>query len=327
MPRSKAVRKDLSKGWNELYELWKLPLAKKVKNSESLLSQALNTHKRPVVCWSGGKDSGATLHLTLKIDRDIPVIFVETGVDFEETKKFVRKLAKSWKLNLFIAKPKRGDDFWAIGGRYGWPIYGKNIASNVERARRTGNLRPQLSKLERKLVNGGLHISTKCSELLLEKPTKLKEEELGADAKIIGLRAEESRARVRLWVDHGDQYFVKRYFGRGRGIWKVNPIAVWTEKDVLGYHEKHNIPICDLYKMGYPRNGCWPCAMAIRNGQLRRLRKIYPKLFNKLMLETAMGKELMRAKNMAIGKREGKNYSAKDIKKLLEVEPDAFDSL
>ncbi|GAI03484.1 unnamed protein product, partial [marine sediment metagenome] len=180
----------------------------------------------------------------------------------------------------------------------GWPIFGKNIASNVERANRSGNIRPQMSKLEKLLAKNKLHISAKCAHYIQEKPSKKIEKDLNSDLKIIGLRASESRARVRLWVDHGDFYKVKDYFGKKKEIWKLNPIATWTEEDVWEYHNKYEIPRCKLYDIGYSRNGCWSCAMGIRNGQLERLRFGHPKLFKHLIYKTEMGKEIFRAEKI-----------------------------
>ena len=67
--------------------------------------------------------------------------------------------------------------------------------------------------------------------------------------------------------------------------------------------------------------------MAIRNGQLKRLRNNHPKLFKKLLIDTPMGKELMRAKDFATGSRLKKNYSVNDVEKLLKQHPDAFNTL
>jgi 3'-phosphoadenosine 5'-phosphosulfate sulfotransferase (PAPS reductase)/FAD synthetase len=225
------MRKDLSAGWSRLNRLQKWDFERKVGHSHRLLEFVLGKHKQPVVCWSGGKDSTVVLSLVKKHYPDIPVIYVDSRVEFPEGRRFVKHVAKIWKLNLIVAKPSEKDAFWKVGSRFGWPIFRKNIASNVERAVRTGNIREQLSPLEKFLAQNRVHISARCCEYLQEKPSKEVEELLKADLKIVGLRAHESRARVRLWVDHGDYFYVKRYFGRNRGIWKANPISIWTEED------------------------------------------------------------------------------------------------
>jgi 3'-phosphoadenosine 5'-phosphosulfate sulfotransferase (PAPS reductase)/FAD synthetase len=326
MPRPAHLRKDMHQGWKELYEYWNWDLSKRVEYSHDLLHSIFKNHQKPVVCWSGGKDSTVVLHLARQCRPAIPVIYIDSGVEFPETIQFIDLLVDLWNLNTIIKRPKEGEGFWDIGSKYGWPIFGKNIASNVERAIRTGNIRPQMSLLERILAENKIHISARCSEFIQEKPSKEAEKLLGADVKIIGLRASESRARVRLWVDYGNYYFVKHYFGRNRGIWKASPIAIWTDKDIREYHKIYGIPYCELYDKGYPRNGCWPCAMGIRNGQLRRLRENHPDLFEYLITQTAMGEELLRAK-IILTKSQNTPFQVKNLRLLLDLFPDFFDRM
>lgn len=317
MPRNKEFQNDLSEGWKTLYKLWRLPLDEKIKSSTAILDEVFSRHKNPVVYWSGGKDSTVVLHQVLQYDKNIPVIFNDSLIEFPETYEFIEKLANDWKINLHITKPDT--NLWEIGKKYGWPILGKNISSNVERARRTGNFRKQLSKLEVDLAKNGLNISTKCSVLLREEPAKKLEKELEVDVKIIGLRADESRARVRLWVDHGSHYYVKQYFNKKEGMWKASPITIWTDDDIWEYHKKFNIPYARLYDMGYPRNGCWPCAMAIRNGQLERLYNNHYELYKKLILDTPMGNELMRVQSFYKNEKLKQRYSRQEKIKKMET--------
>jgi phosphoadenosine phosphosulfate reductase len=44
-----------------------------------------------------------------------------------------------------------------------------------------------------------------------------------------------------------------------RGIWKLNPLADWTEKDVWTYIFKHDLPYNPLHDQGYASIGCVPC--------------------------------------------------------------------
>lgn len=301
MPRPLHIRKDMSKGWEALNSLRKIELSDKVKYSEKLIASALSQYSSPVVCWSGGKDSTVVLDLVRKHWRDIPVIFIKSGIEFNETYDYIDKYSRDNNLNLHISESNY--NFWDIGEQHGWPIFGKSISSNVQRARSTGNIRKNLSKLEIRLVESDIKISNKCNFYLQEKPGKEKEKELKADAKFIGIRADESRARSRLWVDHGDNYFVKRYYKRGEGIWKINPIAIWSETDVWQYLHHRKIPTCELYDKGLTRNGCWPCAMAIRNGQLHRLKHYDEKLFYFLMTETGLGQEIIKFHKLLRGGR------------------------
>jgi phosphoadenosine phosphosulfate reductase len=44
-----------------------------------------------------------------------------------------------------------------------------------------------------------------------------------------------------------------------RGIWKLNPLADWTEKDVWRYIFKHDLPYHPLHDQGFASIGCAPC--------------------------------------------------------------------
>jgi phosphoadenosine phosphosulfate reductase len=44
-----------------------------------------------------------------------------------------------------------------------------------------------------------------------------------------------------------------------RGIWKVNPLADWTEKDLWRYIHEHDLPYHPLHDRGYASIGCAPC--------------------------------------------------------------------
>jgi phosphoadenosine phosphosulfate reductase len=46
-----------------------------------------------------------------------------------------------------------------------------------------------------------------------------------------------------------------------RGIWKLNPLADWTEKDVWTYIFKHDLPYHPLHDQGYASIGCAPCTL------------------------------------------------------------------
>jgi phosphoadenosine phosphosulfate reductase len=44
-----------------------------------------------------------------------------------------------------------------------------------------------------------------------------------------------------------------------RGIWKVNPLVDWTEKDIWRYIHRHDLPYNPLHDRGYASIGCAPC--------------------------------------------------------------------
>jgi phosphoadenosine phosphosulfate reductase len=44
-----------------------------------------------------------------------------------------------------------------------------------------------------------------------------------------------------------------------RGIWKVNPLADWSEQDLWNYIYGHDLPYHPLHDRGYASIGCAPC--------------------------------------------------------------------
>ncbi|HYB26904.1 MAG TPA: phosphoadenylyl-sulfate reductase [Solirubrobacteraceae bacterium] len=44
-----------------------------------------------------------------------------------------------------------------------------------------------------------------------------------------------------------------------RGIWKVNPLADWSEQDLWRYIFEHDLPYHPLHDQGYASIGCAPC--------------------------------------------------------------------
>jgi len=45
----------------------------------------------------------------------------------------------------------------------------------------------------------------------------------------------------------------------GKQLWKISPLAGWTNADVWGYLKQRQIPVLPLYDHGYTSIGCAPC--------------------------------------------------------------------
>ncbi len=52
-----------------------------------------------------------------------------------------------------------------------------------------------------------------------------------------------------------------------RGLVKVNPIATWSDADVQGYVEEHDVPYNSLIDQGYLSIGCQPCTKPVSEGE------------------------------------------------------------
>lgn len=72
------------------------------------------------------------------------------------------------------------------------------------------------------------------------------------DAWITGIRREQGPTRSAAHKLERDER---------RGIWKFNPLADWTEKQIWTYIFKHDLPYNPLHDQGYSSIGCAPCTL------------------------------------------------------------------
>lgn len=78
-------------------------------------------------------------------------------------------------------------------------------------------------------------------------------------AYVTGLRREQSETRQ-------DAESVER----DGNLWKLSPLAFWTQEQVLAYCAEHNVPEHPLYAQGFASIGCEPCSRAILPGEPER---------------------------------------------------------
>ncbi|CAB4866420.1 unannotated protein [freshwater metagenome] len=59
-------------------------------------------------------------------------------------------------------------------------------------------------------------------------------------------------------------------FDIGRNIVKINPLAGFSDDDMVLYAQLHELPANPLTERGYPSIGCWPCTRPVAPGEDRR---------------------------------------------------------
>ena len=74
-----------------------------------------------------------------------------------------------------------------------------------------------------------------------------------ADCWISGVRRDQSPDRATT----GELDWDERH-----GLWKANPLATWTERDVWAYIADHGLPSNPLHDVGYASIGCVHCTAA-----------------------------------------------------------------
>jgi len=218
--------------------------------AQDLVDQAIRRHGRRIaVACSFGKDSMVVLHMALKADPNVKVIFEQTGVDFPETIEYKDRMAKEWNLNLHETTPLRS--FWDCADEYGLPSVRKEGGKG-------GN-------------------APRCCQYLKEKPSTILQRELGVNAMLTGIQACESRPRFLLAQRYergkapymsrdfeGDtvEFCGQRWYTKSTNCWNYHPIMFWSVKQVWAYLHANEVPINEVYtKWGgiYPRCGCLPC--------------------------------------------------------------------
>jgi phosphoadenosine phosphosulfate reductase len=70
------------------------------------------------------------------------------------------------------------------------------------------------------------------------------------DLWVSGIRRSDSQTRARAPKFGWDKRF---------GLWKLNPLADWSEEQVWAYVKDHDIPYNQLHDQGYPSIGCTHC--------------------------------------------------------------------
>jgi phosphoadenosine phosphosulfate reductase len=91
---------------------------------------------------------------------------------------------------------------------------------------------------------GGSHCCGQAKREALERALE------DVDAWITGIRREQSHTRAQAPKLERDEK---------RGIWKVNPLADWSEQDIWRYIHRHELPYHPLHDRGYASIGCAPC--------------------------------------------------------------------
>lgn len=216
--------------------------------AEEIIAEALK-HKT-YVAYSGGRCSQVALYLTIQQDPDIPVVFNNTGIEYPETVKHVRKTAEEWDLNYHELKPDA--NYWDLVKEHGFPQL--RGSSKKKRPRKPA-----------------------CCTYLKEAPANKFVKEHNMDGLITGIRVEENRPRALMVFQVGVFYKAVR-----DKLWKFHPVALWPLTKLMKFVKEENIELNPLYEKGLPRIGCMPCTgFSSWRQQLKMMNPAYFKWLNR----------------------------------------------
>jgi phosphoadenosine phosphosulfate reductase len=168
------------------------------------------------------KTSCVLMHMMAQIAAGTEVIFIDTGVHFQETLDLRDEMTRRYGLNMQTYRPLRSFEEQALD--YGYYLHLEDDSPTRPGYRKCCELRKEVPYLE--AVRGRF------------------------DAVIGGLMASEGGARASVDILSYDPRFAG---------WKVYPLARWTEKQVERYTEENQLPVHKLYAKGFTSIGCSTC--------------------------------------------------------------------
>lgn len=117
---SQSTRQQKAASWDQATTANKEVITRRTRESVNFIRDIVGRSGLPVaVSYSGGKDSLATLLLVLDAEVRPKLLFVDTGLEFEETVRNVRNTAERYSLELVVESA--GDSFWSNLGYFGPP--------------------------------------------------------------------------------------------------------------------------------------------------------------------------------------------------------------
>lgn len=255
------------------------------------------------VSFSGGKDSTVLKHIVDSMYKDVPALFINTGLEYPEIQKFARAQE-----GVIEVRPEMRFD--NVIKTYGYPIISKDIAHKLHdawTAKQNGyNNSYVIRKFEGRyvskngktgyncqkwgfLLEAPFKISHKCCDVMKKTPAKKYERESGRKP-IIGSMAEEGKMRKQSWLLYGCNAFDSERQSS-------KPMSFWREQDVLEYIKKYQIPICPVYgnivedsnthkltTTKYKRTGCifcgFGCHIENESNKFFQLKESHPRQYD-----------------------------------------------
>ena len=199
------------------------------KNSAiALLQWAASTfHKKLALASSFGAEDVVLIDLLMKVDRDVRIFTLDTGRLNEETYEVMEAVRRKYDVTIESYFPK-AEAVESLERQKGFYSFRESVANRKE-----------------------------CCAIRKVEP--LSRALRGTEAWITGIRRAQGVTRTDVQKIEVDQAHP--------GLYKVNPLADWTEQDVWGYIKKNGVPLNRLHDAGYPSIGCAPCTRAVKEGE------------------------------------------------------------
>lgn len=206
------------------YLLWAKckPYQERINKAKEITHKALSIAKKPLLSFSGGKDSIVLLDIAIRVGFHGDLLFFKYGIstDIEtppENIEILRHYAKRHGLKYHILKCEGETDCWEQIGRF--TLFPKTVA-------------------ERRIFNRTNYDYRRKSEIFCR--------EYGADLQLIGMRKAESKTRRMILNKKGYIYATK-----SRESATCCPLAQLTADDIWAYIFSYNLPYLAIYDDPY----------------------------------------------------------------------------
>lgn len=288
----------------ELRQMQGLPLALKVRKTQFRIREWYDHFDGEVyLSFSGGKDSTVLQHIIKTMRLDIPSVFVDTGLEYPEVRKFAIENAD------VVLKPEM--NFRQVLLTYGYPVISKEVSKKIYELRNhnltdayknkllygSGHPRSKVPDKWLPLISAPFGVSSKCCDIMKKRPFKKYEKETGK-LPIIATMACESYLRQQSWMRYGCNVL-------DVGKAKSRPMSFWNEEDVLEYLIANKVPFSSIYgeiKMdksghfytsGLHRTGCMFCAFGAQvekcPNRFQQMQETHPKQYDYCMRPVDQG--------------------------------------
>lgn len=245
---------DLEQRKRDLRQKQSLPLEGKIILAQQRIREWYDHWNGDVyISFSGGKDSTVLMHLVKDMFPDVPAVFVDTGLEYPEVRKFATERA-----DIVLRPAMRFDQ---VIKAYGYPVISKEAAQALYEAKTSlrnghtdsaqlrklrgekvdsnGNKSPFNLERHAYLLDAPFDISHKCCDVMKKTPVKQYEKETGNKA-ITGIMAAESMLRTNQYLRNGCNAFDNK-----RPMSK--PLSIWLEQDILQYIKRNGLEIASVY--------------------------------------------------------------------------------
>lgn len=146
----KFIERPQRHSWDYVVEVNMPVIDRRVAEAVGFINNTIERNQLPaIVSYSGGKDSQATLLLTMDAGHKLPVLFIDTGLEFEETVQFVYDTVERHGLEL-IEEKASADAFFGNIVHFGPP------AKDYRWCCKTNKLGPTVNAINKNFPDGVL---------------------------------------------------------------------------------------------------------------------------------------------------------------------------